>query len=112
MNDSQLTAKCGLYCGACTKFLKEKCPGCAKNQKATWCKIRTCCDENAFKSCAECTIYYNAMQCNKFNNLVSKFFMIVFRSDRMACLNMIQKNGYNYFEKYMSRNKIMTIRKK
>ena len=37
--DNKNIAACGLYCGACRKFLAEKCPGCKPNKKATWCKI-------------------------------------------------------------------------
>ena len=29
-------AFCGLYCGACRQYLKEKCPGCRKNEKAKY----------------------------------------------------------------------------
>ena len=52
--DTQSIAACGLYCGACRKFLIGKCPGCKRNEKATWCKIRSCCQENKFNTCAEC----------------------------------------------------------
>ena len=38
-NNSQQIAACGLYCGACKKFLNGKCPGCKENEKASWCKI-------------------------------------------------------------------------
>lgn len=31
-------AACGLYCGACRKYLNDKCPGCRQNDRATWCK--------------------------------------------------------------------------
>ncbi|MBN2144478.1 MAG: DUF3795 domain-containing protein, partial [Candidatus Aureabacteria bacterium] len=50
----RLVAFCGLYCGACGRYLKNKCPGCVGNEKAAWCSVRTCCLENHFSSCAEC----------------------------------------------------------
>ena len=28
-----LVAYCGLYCGACKAYLKEKCSGCLNNEK-------------------------------------------------------------------------------
>ena len=36
--DTNLIGYCGLYCGACKRYLKDKCPGCHKNEKAAWCK--------------------------------------------------------------------------
>lgn len=33
--DPNLVAYCGLYCGACGAYLKERCPGCHSNAKAT-----------------------------------------------------------------------------
>ena len=41
-SDKELIAACGLYCGACRKYLAERCPGCRLNEKAAWCKIRSC----------------------------------------------------------------------
>ena len=32
VSDTQNIAACGLYCGACRKFLAEKCPGCKQNE--------------------------------------------------------------------------------
>ena len=31
--DAAYVAACGLYCGACRKFVKEQCPGCWENKK-------------------------------------------------------------------------------
>jgi len=49
--DNELIAYCGLYCGSCSKFMNDKCPGCRKNKKAAWCKIRTCCSDNNDHTC-------------------------------------------------------------
>lgn len=35
IGDEKLVAACGLYCGACHKFLTGKCPGCKENEKAS-----------------------------------------------------------------------------
>ena len=72
VSDEKLVAYCGLYCGACRAYLNEKCLGCQKNEKATWCKIRTCCMENKFSSCANCKEYSDPNQCKKYNNLIAK----------------------------------------
>ena len=110
--DIKQIAYCGLYCGSCQSYLKGKCKGCAKNDKASWCKIRTCCIENKYQSCAECKQYKEPMDCSKFNNLFSKFFALVFKSDRNACINMIKQSGYEGYALYMAQNRLQTIKKK
>jgi len=77
--DAAYVAACGLYCGACRKFVKEQCPGCWENKKADWCKIRACNIEHNYKSCADCTIS-SIDECKKFNNFIGKVFSILFRS--------------------------------
>ncbi|HMD68532.1 MAG TPA: DUF3795 domain-containing protein [Chitinivibrionales bacterium] len=109
--DKSLVAFCGLYCGACGSYLREQCPGCAGNNKATWCAIRTCCKGKAILSCAECTEFDNAMDCRKFNNLMSKLFGLVFRSDRGACLRQIKGAGLEGHAKKMAAIKAQTIRR-
>ncbi len=86
-------AYCGIYCGACPRFLKERCPGCHGNEKATWCKIRSCCIENQYASCAECAQFEDPRECGKFHNLFSRFFGFVLRSDRRACIYQIKDLG-------------------
>jgi hypothetical protein len=91
--NADLVSRCGLYCGACSAYLKGKCPGCVKNEKASWCKIRSCTSENKFLSCADCTTYSNANDCRKFNNIMSKIFAVLFRSNRKACIEQIKALG-------------------
>jgi hypothetical protein len=106
-----LISYCGLYCANCRSYLKGKCPGCAGNDKATWCKIRTCCKVKGYNSCADCTEFSNPMECTKFNNFVSKIFSLVFRSNRAASIERIKKEGYEAYVKYCMDNKIMVVRK-
>jgi len=91
--ETNLVAYCGLYCGACRSFLKGKCPGCHDNTKATWCKVRSCCMENKFLSCADCRTFDDPGDCRKFNNPVSKVIGFVLRSDRGACIRQIKSLG-------------------
>ena len=93
VSNPELVAYCGLYCGACRAYLKERCPGCHDNQKATWCKIRLCCMENEYSSCADCKEFTDPMDCKLFNNFMSKLFSFVFRSNRSACIAQIRKIG-------------------
>lgn len=109
--DENLVAYCGLYCGACYKYLKGKCPGCKENEKATWCKIRTCNIENDLKSCAACKEFDDLHDCKKYNNAVSRVFEFFFRSNRYACIDMINKDGYEEFAKYMAENQLVSIKK-
>ena len=110
--NKDLIAYCGLYCGACGKYLKEKCPGCHSNEKATWCKVRLCAIQNNYSSCADCKMYGNIMECGKFNNFFSKMFKIIFKSDRAACVQLIKDKGYDEFAREMAANKEMTLKVK
>jgi len=96
-----LVSMCGLYCGACRSFLKGKCKGCADNAKASWCKVRSCCLENSYASCAECTEHADPAACGKYNSIISKAFGLVFNSDRRAGIMMIQQQGIRKFTEEM-----------
>ena len=111
VSDSTLVAYCGLYCGACKSYLKGKCPGCQKNEKATWCKVRSCCQENKYTSCASCETHTNQDDCKKFNNFISKIFGLVFKSDRKACLKQIEKLGIQGHANNMANSKRQTIKR-
>jgi hypothetical protein len=91
--DPKLVAYCGLYCGACRAYLKGRCPGCHDNVKASWCKIRSCCQTNQYASCADCKQYSEPNNCRKFNNFIAKIFALIFRSDRPACIRQIKQLG-------------------
>ena len=109
--NSELVSYCGLYCGSCSKYQKGKCPGCAKNEKATWCKIRKCCIEKNIKSCSECNVFSDISECKKFDNFVAKMFEFVFKSDRKAGVKMIKDSGYEAFAKYMAENRLVSMKK-
>ena len=100
--DQSMVAFCGLYCGACGQYLRGKCGGCAKNEKATWCSIRKCNAEYSLSSCAECTRFSNVNDCKKFNNAMSKVFALVLRSNRKACIEKIKAVGREQFAAEMA----------
>jgi len=108
--DAGLVAYCGLYCGACRGYLKEKCPGCHDNDKATWCKVRSCCAVNKYASCAECTTFQDPAACGKFSNVISKVIGFVLRSDRRACILQIRKIGIAGHAEKMAAGKRQSIR--
>lgn len=110
-NDVKLVAKCGLYCGACSRYQKEKCPGCAQNQKAGWCKLRICCLENGYGTCAQCTEYADVMDCKKYNNFMSKLFGFIFNTNRSANIEQIKKAGLEAFATDMSQKRMAAYKK-
>lgn len=107
--DTQLIAACGLYCGACRKYLGGKCPGCRLNGKATWCKIRRCAYSRYFHSCADCR--KDVTDCNIYSNLIGKIFSIIFRSDRAACVAYIKQHGEDAFAREMTRRRCQTMKR-
>jgi hypothetical protein len=111
VSDKKLIAYCGLYCGACRSYLKEKCPGCKENEKATWCNIRKCCIDNKYSTCADCASIETKKSKN-YNTFISKIVGLLFNSDRNACLDRIKNVGYDEFAKEMALNKRQTIKKK
>lgn len=107
----ELVAYCGLYCGACQSYLKEKCPGCHENKKATWCQIRTCCMENHYASCADCKEFEHPKACKKYHNFISKLIGFILGSDRSACIAQIKKLGLQGHAENMAAQKRQTIKK-
>lgn len=88
-----LVAQCGLYCGACRRHLRGKCPGCRENARAGWCKVRSCSLERGYSSCAECAEFPDVRDCPKFHNAVSRVIGFALRSDRPACIAQIKALG-------------------
>ena len=110
-SDPALVAYCGLYCGACGAYRRERCPGCHGNEKASWCKVRACCIEHGFASCADCNEFTNPNDCRKFNNFISKVFGFIFRSDRAACNRQIRQLGVDGHAEEMTRQKRQSIKR-
>lgn len=109
--DAGLVAYCGLYCGACKAYLKEKCDGCHKNDRASWCKVRSCCIERGNESCAACRKFADPKDCGKFNNVISRMFGFVFRSDRQACIRQIKELGLAGHAKKMAELRMQSIKR-
>ena len=98
----ELVAYCGLYCGACGSYLKGRCPGCRENAKATWCKVRTCCQEHAYASCADCVDHPDPAGCGRFNNVISRVIGFVLNSNRRACVLKIRELGPQGYAAFMA----------
>jgi hypothetical protein len=109
--DPALVARCGLYCGACRSYRRGRCPGCRENEKAGWCKIRACCAEHGYTTCADCREFTNPNDCGKFNNVFAKVFALVLRSDRAACVAQIRELGLEGHARAMAAGGRQTIRR-
>ncbi|MCP4135921.1 MAG: DUF3795 domain-containing protein [bacterium] len=109
--NKDLISFCGLYCGVCPKYLKEKCPGCQGNEKASWCTTRTCNMEHNYASCADCKEFTEVNDCKKFNNIISRIVGFVLRSDRRGGIQLIKDKGYDGFAQEMTEKKQMTVKR-
>lgn len=109
VTDPGLVARCGLYCGACTSYLKGRCPGCHQNTKATWCKVRACCNEHGWATCAACSEHPDPKTCPKFHNVVSRIIGFVLRSDRSACIERIRVLGVGDYAAEMAARGARTL---
>jgi len=112
VTDVSLIAACGLYCAACGKFRSNKCPGCAGNEKATWCKIRTCCSEKKIANCSSCQEFSNPQDCRKYNNLIARSIEFFFRSDRKQCIFFLRDNGADRYAGFMAEKEWVNFPKK
>ena len=108
---ADVIAACGLYCAECPKFKNEKCPGFRANTKATWCKVRSCNITLSQTTCAECKTFSNLKDCKKLNNPISKIFIIIFKSDRIAGLDYIRANGEEAFCQHLKEKGKMAFKK-
>lgn len=110
MEKPQGVSFCGLYCNNCRKYKKGRCPGCLKNEKATWCKIRKCCMKHSYRTCAECR-EMTPRQCKNYNNIFAKFFEVVFKSDRKGSIDYIREHGIVPYVTMMEERQSMVLKK-
>ena len=97
-DNEQLICYCGLYCKYCPAFTTGKCDGCRVNSAKTAvyykkCKVKPCCVENGFFTCADCTIYASTKECKKYNPLLLKIQSWIGSVNRSKCIEMIKEKG-------------------
>lgn len=109
--DDVPVAYCGLYCGKCRNFVQKKCEGCIPDKQFHRCKIKRCCKENGYRTCADCQIE-DLEKCKKFNNFMSGVFSKMMSSDRKANIAKLKELGIEEYSKYMKVEGLMSIRKK
>jgi len=89
-------AACGLFCSNCRKFKIGRCQGCQIAPGFARCSIRKCCIEKGITICAECEEYLSPksyLECKKINNLITKVFALIFKSNRPAALALLRDEG-------------------
>jgi len=115
--NTDLVSYCGFYCGACPTFIEGKCKGCkgdspkcAVGYKA--CKVRPCCIENQYSSCAECKKYGSVRDCKLYNPIMIRFGQFITRTNRRKGIEMIKEKGEVEFANFMSDKNWVTIKSK
>lgn len=109
MNNTNV-AYCGLYCGACKKYINSRCEGCYNNEKANWCEIRKCCIEHNYNTCADCQMT-SSRECKKYNNIFARVISFILRTDRSKCIERIKEIGMEQFAIEMKNARCRSIKK-
>ncbi|MBW1926322.1 MAG: DUF3795 domain-containing protein [Deltaproteobacteria bacterium] len=101
-NQDIIVACCGLICSKCGLYINGKCRGC-RGERPVFrnCKIRKCNMDNGYDTCADCRDFQELRKCNKLNNIITKLFGLISRTDRIGNLDRIREIG---LEKFKSEN--------
>ncbi len=112
--NEKLVSSCGFYCGACKSYLKQKCQGCDSNNNywARNCKVKSCCKENNYRTCVDCSRYNDVKDCKKLNSLFIRFFAFFVGYDRLAGIQKIKKTGLLGFATKMAEDNSMWVQRK
>jgi hypothetical protein len=113
--NTNLISYCGFYCGACPNFKKDKCEGCKGDSVKCAvgfksCKVRPCCIENGYSSCAECEQYDSVKSCKLYNPFMVNFFQFLMSSRRRKGIEMIKEKGEEVFAAFMHDKNWVTIK--
>ena len=114
--DENLISYCGFYCAACPKFLEGECKGCKGNtpdcaRGYQSCKVRPCCINHSYSSCANCKKFDSVRECKDYNPLMIRFGQFITRTNRRKGIEMIKEKGEIGFMNYMINKKWVTIKK-
>ena len=123
MNTEQVTSNenlishCGFYCGACPAYLSGKCEGCRGDSPKCAvgmkkCKVKQCCVESRFFSCADCTKFTTTQDCKKYNPLSIRFGEWISSTSRRKAIEMMREVGHVEFMAYMVDKNWVTIKTK
>ena len=115
--NEKLVSYCGLNCGACPSFLKGKCKGCRGNTPDCAvgfrsCKVKPCCVENGYNTCADCKKYQSVNSCKDYSSPLVRFGEFISQTSRGKCIEMIKKDGIKPFLEFMENKKWLTMKRK
>lgn len=113
--DTTLISYCGLYCGACKKYIKGDCPGCKDKAKETpsWCKVKPCNEEKAIANCSHCEDFTDLKKCSKMYPLSYKFGEFITGFSRELGISIIGEEGEEEFAQFMAEhNKSLCVKKR
>lgn len=113
--DENLISYCGFYCGACPKFLNDQCKGCKGNTPDcalgyNACKVRPCCIENGYSSCADCKKHDSVKACKDFNPFLIRLGQFITRTNRRKGIEMIKEKGSAAFMTFMIGKRWVTVK--
>ena len=111
----QLVSYCGLYCGACSAYQKGTCMGCKGDSPNCGigyrkCKVRPCCIEKGYSTCAECKEHPSVQKCKDFNPMLMRVGCFVTRTSRAKGIEMIQEKGTQAFMDLLASKKWVVIK--
>ena len=103
---TNLISYCGFYCGACPKYTKQECQGCKGDSPKCAigykvCKVRPCCLENGYNTCADCNKYASVKECKIYNPLMIRFGQFITRTNRRKGIELIKEKGASDFVRFM-----------
>ncbi|HEY5591742.1 MAG TPA: DUF3795 domain-containing protein [Paludibacter sp.] len=115
-SDLKLISYCGFYCGACPKYIKKECLGCKGDSSECAigfraCKVRPCCIENGYSSCAECEKFDSVKECQIYNPILVRFGQFITRTSRRKGIEMIKEKGAESFLIFMMENRKVTMKR-
>lgn len=105
-NDAEdvIVAYCGLVCSECGAYTRGRCQGCHSDKPMyRGCKVKPCAIERNCSTCAACEDFPDLRKCRKLNNVISKVFGFIFRSNRIANLDRIRQIGLDEFKASVGR---------
>ena len=58
--------------------------------------------DNEYNTCADCKYFQELRECKKLNNIISKIFGFIYKTNRIESLNRIREIG---LEKFKAKNR-------
>ena len=99
--NKELIGCCGAYCGTCQVLKQNMCKGCKlgyqndeRDITKAKCKIKICCINNNYSTCADCSKYNSCEIIQNFHNKNGYKY-----KKYKEAINFIIKNGYEKFLK-------------